>query len=69
MTTEAIQLTPEQIKANRNSKMVFTEWQVADKTFYALLAAVGFFILTAAIAFFYVEHHGHYVTGMNNQVV
>lgn len=69
MTIEAIQRTPEQIKASRNSKMVFTEWQVADKTFYALLAAVGFFILAAAIAFFYVEHHGHYVTGMNNQVV
>ena len=69
MTTSASQLTPEQIKANRNSKMVFTEWEVADKTFYTLLAAVGFFILTAAIAFFYVEHHGHYVTGMNNQVV
>ena len=69
MTIEAKQLTPEQIKANRNSKMVFTEWQVADKVFYALLALVGLFILAAAISFFYVEHHGHYVTGMNNQVV
>lgn len=69
MTTETVQLTPEQIKASRNSKIVFTEWQVADKTFYALLALVGLFIVTAAISFFYVEHHGHYVTGMNNQVV
>ena len=62
-------LSPEQIKASRNSKPVFTEWQIADKTFYALLAVAGVFILAAAIAFFYVEHHGHYVTGMNNQVV
>ena len=69
MTTEAAQLTSKQIKASRNSKMAFTEWQVADKAFYTLLAIVGFFILAAAISFFYVEHHGHYVTGMNNQVV
>ena len=69
MTTEAIQLTSEQIKTSRNSKMVFTEWQVSDKVFYGLLAIIGLFILAAAISFFYVEHHGHYVTGMNNQVV
>ena len=62
-------LTPEQIKASRNSKLVFTEWQVTDKTFYSALAVLGFFIIAAAISFFYVEHHGHYVTGMNNQVV
>ncbi len=62
-------LSPEQIRASRNSKLVFTEWQIADKAFYGLLGVVGLFILTAAIAFFYVEHHGHFVTGMNNQVV
>lgn len=49
--------------------MTYTEWRVADKRFYTLLSAVGLFVLAAAIAFFYVEHHGHYVTGMNNQVV
>lgn len=40
-----------------------------SKGFYALLAALGVFLVLGAIAFFYIEHHGHYVTGMNNQVV
>jgi len=60
---------PEQISASRKRQLVFTEWQVSDKTFYGLLAIVGLFILAAVISFFYVEHNGHYVTGMNNQVV
>ena len=69
MSATELPLSSEQIKANRNSKMTFTEWQVEDKRFYALLAVIGLFVLAAAIAFFYVEHYGHYVTGMNNQVV
>ncbi|MGB1311028.1 MAG: NrfD/PsrC family molybdoenzyme membrane anchor subunit [Leucothrix sp.] len=69
MTNNTNPLTPEQIKASRNCKLVFTEWQVTDKTFYSALAVLGFFIIAAAVSFFYVEHHGHYVTGMNNQVV
>ncbi|EIJ36279.1 NrfD/PsrC family molybdoenzyme membrane anchor subunit [Thiothrix nivea] len=39
------------------------------KGFFALLAVLGVFLLLGAIAFFHAEHHGHYVTGMNNQVV
>ena len=69
MSATELPLSSEQIKANRNTKMTFTEWQVDDKRFYALLAVIGLFVLAAAIAFFYVEHYGHYVTGMNNQVV
>jgi len=53
MTTEANQLTPEQIKTIRNSRITFTEWQVADKTFYALLAVVGLFILAAPLCHWY----------------
>lgn len=37
--------------------------------FYILLAVLGVFLALGAIAFFYAEHHGHYVTGMTNQVV
>lgn len=40
-----------------------------SKGFYTLLAVLGVFLALGAIAFFYAEHHGHYVTGMTNQVV
>ena len=40
-----------------------------SRGYWGLLAFLGIFIGTAAIAFFYVEHNGHWVTGMNNQVV
>lgn len=37
--------------------------------FLALLAGMGFFILLGFIAFVTMEHEGHWITGMNNQVV
>jgi molybdopterin-containing oxidoreductase family membrane subunit len=37
--------------------------------FYSVLALLGAFIAAAAAAFVYVEHHGHIVTGMTNQIV
>jgi len=37
--------------------------------FYALVAAIGFFVLTGLGAAFYMEHNGHWVTGMTNQIV
>jgi len=37
--------------------------------FWAILAIFGILVLGGALAFFYMEHHGHYVTGMNNQIV
>ncbi|MDQ5769423.1 NrfD/PsrC family molybdoenzyme membrane anchor subunit [Thiothrix subterranea] len=39
------------------------------KGFYLLLAVLGAFLALGALAFFHAEHHGHHVTGMNNQVV
>ena len=39
------------------------------KGFYSVLAFLGLFIAAGAAAFLYVEHHGHIVTGMTNQVV
>jgi len=62
-------LTPEQVIAKRKSKPVFIEWKISDKIFYSLLAIFGSVVLIAVAAFFYIQHHGHYVTGMNNQVV
>ncbi|MBD3670893.1 MAG: polysulfide reductase NrfD [Gammaproteobacteria bacterium] len=37
--------------------------------FYALLALFGAIILIALGATYYMEHNGHWVTGMNNQIV
>ncbi len=37
--------------------------------YYSLLALLGAFILASLGAFYYMEHHGHYVTGMDNQIV
>ena len=51
------------------TKPVFRELETDNTRFFGILAVLGAFIAAAAISFFYVEHHGHYVTGMNNQVV
>jgi molybdopterin-containing oxidoreductase family membrane subunit len=37
--------------------------------FYALVAGLGVLILTALGSVYFMEHHGHYVTGMNNRIV
>ena len=41
----------------------------ADRSFYGLLILLGAFILAAAASVLYIEHHGHIVTGMSNQIV
>lgn len=40
-----------------------------SKGFFILLAVLGVFLALGALAFFHAEHHGHHVTGMNNQIV
>ncbi|TRZ66215.1 MAG: molybdopterin oxidoreductase, partial [Rhodocyclaceae bacterium] len=37
--------------------------------FYLLLAACGAVLLLGAYAYFQMEHHGHVITGMDNQIV
>nr|MDA3869605.1 polysulfide reductase NrfD [Gammaproteobacteria bacterium] len=37
--------------------------------YYGLLAGLGFMILLGLIATWYMEHNGHYVTGMTNHIV
>ncbi len=40
-----------------------------SKQFLALLGVYGFFLLLGFIAFVTMEHEGHYITGMTNQIV
>src|SRR5574340_142837 len=40
-----------------------------DRLFYALLAAGGLVVLAGLYAVHLMEHHGHIITGMNNQIV
>ena len=49
-------------------EIVFKEID-GGKPFYMLLGCIGFFVLTALGAAWYMEHNGHWVTGMNNQIV
>lgn len=39
------------------------------KGYWAVLGIFGLLLVIGVISFFYMHHYGHYVTGMNNQVV
>jgi len=47
----------------------YEETQGRSLGFYALIAGLGVFILAALGAVLYMEHYGHYVTGMSNRIV
>jgi len=49
-------------------KTLFTQIE-ATKGFYGLLAGLGAVIFLGALAWFHMEHNGHWVTGMTNQIV
>ena len=50
-------------------KIAFSAIEGRSGGYVALLGILGAFILAALGATYYMEHHGHYVTGMNNQIV
>jgi Ni/Fe-hydrogenase subunit HybB-like protein len=50
-------------------KIIYSEIKGNSKRFYALAAVLAMLILTALASAFYMEHYGHYVTGMTNQIV
>ncbi len=50
-------------------KAVFKQIDGNSTNYWMLLALLGGFVLAAIGAHFYMEHGGHYVTGMNNQIV
>ncbi len=50
-------------------RIIYSEIEGRSPRFYALVAILGVFILSALGAAYYMEHYGHYVTGMSNQIV
>jgi len=50
-------------------KIEYTKIKGHSIPYYGLLAGLGFMILLGLIATWYMEHNGHYVTGMSNQIV
>lgn len=49
--------------------ITFTQIEGKSAGYWALLGVLGAMILAGFSASMYMEHHGHYVTGMNNQIV
>jgi Ni/Fe-hydrogenase subunit HybB-like protein len=47
----------------------YLELEGRSTCFFALLAILLAFIAAGAVSFIYMEHNGHWVTGMNNQIV
>ena len=49
--------------------IIYSELKGSSKPFYALAAILAVFILIALACAYYMEHSGHHVTGMTNQIV
>ncbi|CAA6828126.1 MAG: Sulfite reduction-associated complex DsrMKJOP protein DsrP (= HmeB) [uncultured Thiotrichaceae bacterium] len=52
-----------------SNKVIYKEIENNGIGFYGLLGLMGLFIWGGAVAFFTMEHHGHYISGMDNQIV
>ncbi len=50
-------------------QITYSEIKGNSSAFYALAAILAVLMLSALACAFYMEHYGHYVTGMTNQVV
>jgi molybdopterin-containing oxidoreductase family membrane subunit len=50
-------------------RIIYSEIKGNSTQFYALAAILVAFVLSALASAFYMEHNGHVVTGMNNQIV
>jgi len=51
------------------SKIEYTSLNGKSLPYFALLGGFGFMMLLALASVFYMEHEGHHVTGMTNQIV
>ncbi len=50
-------------------KIEYTAIEGNSLAYYGLLGGFGLVMLVGLLAVWYMEHHGHYVTGMTNQIV
>jgi Ni/Fe-hydrogenase subunit HybB-like protein len=50
-------------------RIVYREWRIAPQRYWALLAVLATVAAVGGLAALYMEHQGHWVTGMTNQVV
>jgi Ni/Fe-hydrogenase subunit HybB-like protein len=50
-------------------KVIYSEIEGRSAGFYVLAALLASIMLSGLAAAFYMEHYGHYVTGMSNQIV
>jgi molybdopterin-containing oxidoreductase family membrane subunit len=51
------------------SKIEYTSLQGKSPAYYGLLGALGVMMLLGLLSMWHMEHNGHWVTGMNNQIV
>ncbi len=51
------------------SKIEYTSVEGKSLAYFALLGGLGFIMLLALVSVYYMEHEGHHVTGMTNQIV
>ncbi len=51
------------------SKIEYTSLQGKSPAYFVLLGVLGLFTFTGILAAWYMEHNGHHVTGMTNQIV
>ncbi len=50
-------------------KIHYREWGIESPRYWGLLAVLAVVVAVGAFATLYMEHEGHWVTGMNNQIV
>ena len=50
-------------------RVVYREWRIQPQRFWSLLGILAAVIGIGALSFGYMEHQGHWVTGMSNSVV
>jgi len=50
-------------------RIVYREWKLAPQRYWGLLTILAIVAGLGGLAFAYMEHEGHWVTGMSNQIV
>jgi len=50
-------------------RIVYREWRLSPQRYWGLLAILATIAGLGGLAFAYMEHEGHWVTGMSNQVI